>query len=246
MNIQQSFDLKVPRDVSALLAVRKRDDVLLFIAIFVVVVSLTPLLILAGTSLSFGMLIGILAALICAVLVVRWPITGFFVTIACVVIVEQNPLVISTGTDHLNVFYWPTKLAGLIERPIGFLVLLVFFALFSRRFMKRQALLQGGELFWPLQLFIFCVVIGVVHGLLSHGDVKTIVVEVRPFWYLFLSYLLAYNLITSKRQLRAFFWIVILGAGVKSFQGLYIFLIVLKGSIQGQNELMAHEESFFF
>ncbi|HZR40565.1 MAG TPA: O-antigen ligase family protein, partial [Ktedonobacteraceae bacterium] len=71
-------------------------------------------------------------------------------------------------------------------------------------------------------------------------------VEVRPFWYLFLSYLLAYNLITSKRQLRAFFWIVILGAGVKSFQGLYIFLIVLKGSIQGQNELMAHEESFFF
>jgi hypothetical protein len=246
MNIQQPFSIKRPADVATLLAIRKRDDLLLFIVIFVVVLSLTPLMILAGTSISFGILAGLLAALICAAVVVRWQRVGLFVVIGCVVVVEQNPLTMSTGTDHLNIFYWPPKLEGLIERPIGFLILFVFLVLFCHRFVKRQALLQTGVLFWPFLFFILCVAAGIVHGLLNHGNLKIIVVEVRPFWYLFESYLLAYNWITHKKHLRLFFWFVILGAGIKSFQGLYIYLFVLKGNLQGVNELMAYEESFFF
>lgn len=244
--MQQPFDLKLPRNVPALLALRKRDDIVLFIAIFVVVLGLTPLFILEGVNLSFGMLLGLLAALICAALVVRWPMMGFFVVLGCVVVIEQNPQPISTGTDHLNVFYWPPQLAGLIERPIGFLILLVIAILLCSHFIKRQTLLQGGALSGALVFFILCVVGGIVHGLVSHGDLKIIVVEVRPFWYLFLSYLLAYNMMTCKKHLKAFFWIVILGAGVKSLQGLYILLVVLRGDMSGQNELMSHEESFFF
>lgn len=39
---------------------------------------------------------------------------------------------------------------------------------------------------------------------------------------------------------------MILGAGFKSMQGLYVYLVILHGSLDGQNEIMSHEESFFF
>jgi cell division protein FtsW (lipid II flippase) len=73
-----------------------------------------------------------------------------------------------------------------------------------------------------------------------------ILLEVRPLWYLFVSYLLAYNLITQKNHVRVLLWIAILSAGVKAVQGIYIYLIVLHGDLTNQNEVMAHEESFFF
>ena len=93
---------------------------------------------------------------------------------------------------------------------------------------------------------MFFVVVAVFHGLTSGGTLKIVVIEVRPFWYLFLSYLLAYNLVSQKSHISAFFWLVIVDAGVKSLQGLYIFLIVLHGHLDGTHEIMAHEESFFF
>ena len=85
---------------------------------------------------------------------------------------------------------------------------------------------------------------GAAYGYLTGGDVKTIVVELRPFVYLFESYVIAYNLVTRKRDVYAFFWFVILGAGVKALQGIYIY-IKLHGQL-GDATLMSHEESYFF
>jgi hypothetical protein len=68
---------------------------------------------------------------------------------------------------------------------------------------------------------------------------------VRPFWYLFLAYLLAYNLVERTRHVRTLVWVIILGAGVKSLQGLYVYLGVLHGHLEGHHAILAHEESFF-
>ena len=224
----------------------RRSDTLLFIAVFVVVFSLTPLVILSGASIGFGTLMGIVAALTVAVLVVRWPISGFFVVAGCVTLIEQAPLPIPILTDHLYVFYWPPRLEGLIERPIGFLFIFICFVFLCQYLAKRERPLRGGELLGPFVLYLLCVAGGVLHGLASHGDFKIIVVEIRPFWYLFMSYLLAYNLVTQKEHIRAFFWIVIVCAAIKGLQGSYIYLVVLHGSLEGHHEIMAHEESFFF
>src|SRR5262249_22956038 len=98
----------------------------------------------------------------------------------------------------------------------------------------------------PLLAFLLCVAVGVAHGLASGGTFRIIVLEVRPFIYLFESYLLAYNLVARVQHVRAVLWLVIIGTGIKSLQGIYLITVVLHGHLSGQNEIMAHEQSFFF
>lgn len=246
MDMQPWLTHRTHTNVSDLIADHKRSDLILFTIIFITTLGFTLLSVLAGRQVGSTVVMAILAALIATALVVRWPAVGFFVVVGCAVLVEENPLSTPIFSDRLNIYYWPPNLAGLIERPIGFMILFIFLVFICHRFIARQWPLRGGELFWPYLFFLLCVAGGVIHGLASGGDFKIIVLEVRPFWYLFVSYLLAYNLVDSKRHIRLFFWIVILGAGVKAVQGLYIYLILFHGDLQGHNEIMAHEESFFF
>ena len=226
---------------------QKRGDTFLFMIIAAIVICLTPVLMLIGMYIGFSYMIGGIVVLAILAFVARWPVIAFFLVAVSALVVEQDPSSLSGSFSYtLYVFYWPTSFAGLIERPIGFFILFAFIVLICHRFVTRQKLMLGGELFLPFLLFMLCVVFGVVHGITGGGDFKTIVVEVRPFWYLFLSYVLAYNLVSRKEHVRLFFWFVILGAGVKSLQGVYIYYIVLHASLLGHHEIMAHEESFFF
>jgi O-antigen ligase len=247
MNIQPPLVSRDTSSASALLAIDKKSDAILFVVVFFTMLCLAPLLVLSGLTLGFSLLLGLLVALTVAIVIVRWPVAGLFIVTACAVLIEETSLRLAPiFTDHLYIFYWPPNLEGMIERPIGFLFLFILFVLVCHRLAKRDLPLQGGVLIIPFLCFMLCVVWGVVHGLSSGGNLKIIVVEVRPFWYLFISYLLGYNLITRKENIKTFFWIVILGAGVKGLQGLYLFFAILSGSLQGHDEMMAHEESFFF
>lgn len=174
-----------------------------------------------------------------------WAVIGVYIVAACVVLVETQPLAISILTDRLHVYYWPASLAGRGERPIGLLLLFLLALTVYRRLRRHERALEGGPLLLPFGCFLVCVAWGVVHGLSSGGSVRIIVLEVRPFCYLFLSYLLAYNLVTTTRQVRTLLWVIIIGAGVKSLQGMYVYLGVLHGRLEGHREILAHEESFF-
>lgn len=233
--------------VSELVAVRRKSDILLFVVIFVTAFSLTPVFILSGLTLGLGLLLGVLGALTVTVVIVRWPSAGFYFAAASALLIEEQPLTTAPIlTDHLYVFYWPSGLEGQIERPIGYMFIFIIMVLICYHFIKRQKLLRGGTLFWPFLLYLLCVVGGILHGLTSGGDLKITVVEIRPFWYMFVSYLLGYNLVRRKRDIRALFWLIIIAAGIKGVQGIYIYLIVLHGNLTGSNAIMSHEESFFF
>lgn len=243
----QSLLLPNSAGVAELKKARQRDDFRLFVIVFTVTLGLTPLLVLGGLHLGFNLLIAALCALGIVIVTVRWPVVGLFVTLIASVTIEEGYLSLASDfTDHLYVFSWPPSLQGLFDRPIGFLFLLILVVLFASRLARREQPLSGGPLIIPFGLFMLCVVGGVIHGLVSGGQLKIIVIEVRPLWYLFVSYLLAYNLILNRQQIRLFFWFVILGAGVKGVQGVYLFIVTLHGTLLGHDELMAHEESFFF
>jgi len=210
-------------------------------------VGATPLMAFTQSQLGFGLALGLLLVASVIVLMARWPVLGFFVLASCAVVVEQDLLPYPIFTDHLYVFYWPTQLQGLPERPIGFVLIFVLLLVIVRRVAGRAgAPLRVGPLIVPFLFLIACVVIGVAHGLSSGGSFRIIVLEVRPFWYLFLNYLLAYNLITEKWHVIGFLWVTVLGTFIKALQGVYIVMGPLGGHISGQNEIMAHEQSFFF
>lgn len=244
--VGSSISNTMRNSVSELLSARNRYDVLLFVILFVILVSLTPMLTLWGVSAGFSVVIGVTTALGLAVALVRWPVLGFYLVAGAAFLIEQEPLFTPVLTDHLYVFYWPPKLAGFIERPIGLLLLASLFIWLFYRLTRREPLLRGGALLLPFLLYMACVVGAVLYGLATRGDLKIIVVQVRPFWYTFLSYILAYNFVTRKSDVRNFIWLAIICAGVKGLQGLYIFVIVLHRHLQGHEWIMSHEESFFF
>src|SRR6266571_2241116 len=84
----------------------KRSDALLFIVIFVTVFCITPLMILGGAKVGFSVILGGLAALTTAVLIVWRPVLGFYVVAGCAVLIEQSSLPTPILTDNLYIFYW--------------------------------------------------------------------------------------------------------------------------------------------
>lgn len=219
----------------------------IYFALLLATVVFTPLLILAGNSQGYGQVLAIIVALVALALVPWKPIFGLYLVVISAVVIEQEPLVgTPIGTDHLDVFYWPARLQGLPERPIGFYILAVLLIIVLSRLLLRRRLLVGGRLFYPYIIFLGCVALGVLHGLASGGTFRIIVLELRPWWYMFVCYLLAYNIVSEVKHVRIIFWILVLGTAIKGVQGVYIVQTYFGGVYSGHNEIMAHEQSFFF
>jgi len=223
---------------------RARRNRLWFALVCGALLLLTPVVVFGVLDMGVGLFVALPVILVLCIVIARRPQLGFLVITLCVVCIDQAPQLVPIFTDKLYVYFWPPALEGLIERPIGFLFLFLLFVLICRHLVKREKLLHGGGLIVPFGLFLLSVVVAAAYGYLSGGTLKIIVVEIRPFIYFFESYLLAYNLVTQKSDVRNFFWLVIIGAALKALQGIYIY-VRLHGQL-GNNTLMSHEESFFF
>lgn len=194
----------------------------------------------------FVVTVGALGLISLVAVVILRPVIGLYVLAVAVALVESDPVPYSIGTDRLYVYFWPSSVAGLPDRPIGLFLLLVLLVLVTARLMIRKPALRVGPLSVPLLLMLACVVLAAINGMSTGGDPKTIYLELRPWEYLVLGYLLAYNLITDIRQVRTLLWIIILGTGIKGLQGVYIVVVLLHGQRNGINEIMEHEQSYFF
>lgn len=237
-----------PEDsVARITRVTRKRERWLFIVILAFALGMMPIMSYTQGQLGFALTMSLLIVAVIVVLMARWPIFGFYTLLACAVVVEQDPLPYPIFTDHLYIFSWPAQFQGAPERPIGFLAIFILLLVIIQRLAGRKgAALRLGPLILPFLVLIVGVTIGVVHGLSSGGDGRIIVLEVRPFWYLFINYLLAYNLVSEKRHVLGLLWITVVGTFIKALQGVYIVLGPLGGHISGQNEIMAHEQSFFF
>ncbi len=246
MEIQPSMPSTGYQTVSTLLKKRKRSDLYLFILLFTGTLCLVPGLVLAGNAIGSTYIFALLVVVIVTTLVIRWPVVGFFVILGATLGIDQSPVDVVGGSPSLYIFYWPPSLQGLPDRPIGFFMVLVLLVFMLHNLLKRQKLLRGGELIIPFLFLFACVIWGIIHGLSGGGTLQIIVEEVRSFWYLFLGYLLAFNFVRQKQHLRYIFWVVILCAGIKALQGVYIYIFVIHGDLADNHQIMSHEESYFW
>jgi O-antigen ligase/polysaccharide polymerase Wzy-like membrane protein len=105
---------------------------------------------------------------------------------------------------------------------------------------------------WPqsmlsrtLAVFLIATIAGVGVGLAHHGDSRVAFMEIRPFAYLGATYVLASVLAGSRAAVRATLWAIVLGAGLKATQGLFIFLAV-RYQRPPPESIVGHEESLLF
>jgi len=89
------------------------------------------------------------------------------------------------------------------------------------------------------------VLVGLVVGLAHHGQVQAALIEVRPFLYLALTYLLATMLVTTRRAVRVVLWAVVGAVAFKSLQAIWLFVRVRDMNPRPE-AVLAHEEALFF
>lgn len=109
---------------------------------------------------------------------------------------------------------------------------------------ERDFKFNRGTLLLPFGLYAFMVFIGWAHGLVTGGDFKTSLWEVRGQAYMLVAYLLVCNLIKTRSHLWNLLWVLLLGAGVRGIEGTLRFFLGVRGS--AAQELYPHEQSFFF
>ena len=213
----------------------------------------------AGVFLSDGDLtvFGLIALLPLAGMIWYRPVLGLYLALAGALLLEQYaiagldnpvtgriPLFLNIGgTEGWNAWTHdnlPWLTANLLE------ILLAWTGLaYWVRERKAHRFTVGG-LGAPLGIFLGAVSFSWIYGLLTGGDFKVSLWEIRALFYMGICYLLAVNLIRTRAQVRTLGWIVIVSIGVKALQALYRYLVPFHGDLTDVYAITGHEDALFF
>lgn len=180
------------------------------------------------------------------------PVRGVYVLVAAAVLQETQYSGVSYPDDigrYLPFFQdfatW-THVKGLSFSLAELFMLLVLLIWVLKGIGERTLRFRPGTLMLPLGLYSLMIAVAEAHGLASGGDFRISLWEVRPQAYMLISYILACNLIRSRKDLDRLLWILVLGAGIKGIQGVVRLYITLHGDLHSVESLFPHEQSFFF
>ena len=105
--------------------------------------------------------------------------------------------------------------------------------------------LRGGPLLLPVSLYMAFVLMGWVNGILTGGDFKISLQEVRPQFYFGLAYLLAVNIVRERRHLLTLLWITVACIGLKAVLLTFRRYVTMHGLPLPDQGVGSHEEAFF-
>lgn len=189
----------------------------------------------------------VLAAAMTVVLaIIRWPIVGTFTCLILAVNFDSLPSpwynnVISELGVFRNLSY-----KGLPQFVwISIFELLVVLTLSSavvRRWHSHRRLLRGA-LFPPIMLFGAMVLFGEINGLMTGGDFKISLWELRPLFYVVALYLLAVNTIKEPSQIKAVIWISILAVFARSLDGISRYFAMTPDMRAVASTVLEHDDS---
>jgi hypothetical protein len=211
-----------------------------------------PLGAIAGTFTAGGHFVAVIAmaAVFVPVLIWRQPAAIVYVVVALVCTIEQFPaaLPVPILTDQFPLFKSLSDglgISGVYFNPAE--VLLAIFLLFwlARAVADRELDVPRTQLGIAMLIMLALVALAMGRGFAAQGQVKDMLWELRPWFYLGASYLLTSQLIRSRRHLEVLLWIFVLGVGLKGLQGSYRGLLLWNLQPRPQ-EIMSHEESLFY
>ena len=105
--------------------------------------------------------------------------------------------------------------------------------------------LRGGPLLIPIGVYMLFVLMGWLNGVLTGGDFKISLQEVRPQLYFGLAYLLATNIVRERQDLNVLLWVTAICIGIKAVLLTARRYVTLHGMPISDQGVGAHEEAFF-
>ncbi len=126
-------------------------------------------------------------------------------------------------------------------------MLLTFISWIIRQISLRDLHIEKGAFFGWFAAYIGMVAFGAVHGIATGGDASMALWEVRSQFHMFLSYLIACNVIKEKKDVMPVLWLAVIGIGMKGLIGIYAYIqMIAAGMMITEQGVLTHEESLFF
>lgn len=203
----------------------------------------------------------LLVAFLAPILLWRYPRNTLFLTLIASCLFElalvqspDGPNFADALTDRIPFFwnvntifqiYGHTNFKGIPLNLFEVFILIAGVCSCLRAVYTRTVNLRGGGLFIPIVIYMGFVLMGWLNGILTGGDFKISLQEVRPQLYFGLAYLLAVNIVRTRQDLNAALWITVVCIGVKAVLLTFRRYITLSGHALPDQGVGAHEEAFF-
>jgi hypothetical protein len=201
--------------------------------------------------------VGCAAFIMIAIPVLVWnkPDTGIYILVLASILLADTrtgsgPTIIFAyapvwqNLSTLGRLYGTNALKPLSFSPVEVLMVITTLAWLVRSIASRSLHLRSGSFLGWILLYSLFVVWGYLHGMTSGGNNTMALYEVRAQAYVVLSYILATNMLTTKKQIRTFLWCIIIGAGLLGLFG-FITYLQLHGDVTVMG-FMAHDDTLYF
>lgn len=115
-----------------------------------------------------------------------------------------------------------------------------------RAVVMNKVSIQPGPLFVPIAIYIGFVAMGWANGMVTGGNFKESLQEVRAQFYFMVAYMMAYNLVKERKHYRHLLWITVLCIALKGVLYTFRRYVTLAGMDLPDQGVGSHEEAFMF
>ena len=129
---------------------------------------------------------------------------------------------------------------ALIFSPLELYLVLTLVVWIGKGAMQRKLALQMTPLFWAVIAFTACVMIGLIWGLSTGGNVNVALWEARAIFYIPLTLILTQNLIADRGQISTLMWVIMAAIAIEGGIGVLIFLVRYRASLAGVEAITEH------
>jgi len=204
---------------------------------------------LSTTGHTFG-IVGLIVIFLPLVLR-AWPAAGVVILVVAATLFEHIglllPQVAQIGTDEIY-FYQSLSdgigLSGVLVTPLEMTLAVVLLILAVQAILTRRLHLRSAHLALAFAVFVAIVVLAAGRGLEQGADLRTVLREMRPWVYLGGGYLVASQLLNSRRAIWAIVWAFVISGGIKGIQGTYRFLVTIDHHPK-LDYVISHEDAVF-
>lgn len=178
----------------------------------------------------------------------RAPVRGVYFLTGGAALIEVFSLNFPDSlTDRIPLFLNLNNTAGFDFpiTPAEIVMITVGLVALARGATERRLHWPGGRLVAAYCLYMLVVAGAEIHGLMAGGDFKTSLWEMRPQVYGFILFFMATTLVEDRKQLLTLALVFLLAVSVKALVGDYRYLITLQRILGSNEDILAHEDSYF-
>lgn len=200
--------------------------------------------------------LAVMVCLLTPIILWHYPRTSLFVLLAAVCLFELYETHYSDAITDKVPFFWNVNTifqtyahANVKAVPLNLMEVFLLTAgacSAVHAVYTNRVNLRTGALFMPILVYIGFVTWGWVHGVMSGGDNKIALQEVRSQFYFLLAYLFAVNVVRDRKQINVLLWIMVLCVGLKGILYTFRRYVTIGGMPLPDQGVGSHEEAFLF